>query len=97
MYDRRESTEEAAARLGLPADFTAMHEGHHVCIDGKHYTYSCLITDPDCDSMARSRLGELARRPRWNCLDFADGMHYVPRDVCRWCGKTREQIAREAA
>lgn len=31
--------------------------------------------------------------PKWNCVDYADGMHYTPADVCLWCGKTREQIA----
>lgn len=106
MYDRKDTTQQAAARLGLPAEFTAMHEGYHVCIDGRHYRYSCLITDPDCDDIARSRLGRrhesrsdagLFERtaPKWNCVDYPDGMHYTPGDTCLWCGSTREQIARE--
>lgn len=95
MYDRKETTQEAAARLGLPELFTAMHEGYHVCIDGRHYRYSCLITDPDCDDIARSRM---SLRPRWNCVDYpGEGMHYVPDGDCRWCGKTRDEIAREYA
>ena len=57
MYDLKETTEQAAKRLGLPEQFTAMHEGRHVCIDGRHYNVSCLVTDPDCDDIARSRLG----------------------------------------
>ncbi|MGH3401888.1 MAG: hypothetical protein ACRDRJ_05100 [Streptosporangiaceae bacterium] len=34
-------------------------------------------------------------RPRWNCVDFADGMHYTPGSECQWCGKTREEINRQ--
>jgi hypothetical protein len=42
---------------------------------------------------------ELFRRtaPQWNCVDYADGMHYTPRDSCVWCGKTRQQIAADRA
>jgi len=35
--------------------------------------------------------------PKWNCVDYPDGMHYTPGASCLWCGKTREQIARDAA
>jgi hypothetical protein len=62
MYDRKETTQEAAARLGLPELFTAMHEGDHKCVDGRRYVASCLITDPDCDSMARGYMN-LPRAP----------------------------------
>jgi len=30
--------------------------------------------------------------PRWNCIDYPDGAHYVPGDTCLWCGKSRRQI-----
>jgi len=30
--------------------------------------------------------------PRWNCIDYRDGAHYVPGDACLWCGKSREDI-----
>ena len=30
--------------------------------------------------------------PKWNCVDYDDGMHYLPGDRCLWCGRTREQI-----
>jgi hypothetical protein len=69
MYDRKETTQQAAARLGLPEMFTAMHEGRHVCIDGRRYNVSCLITDPDCDDIARARLGrgQAAKRIAREC------------------------------
>lgn len=40
---------------------------------------------------------ELFKRtaPKWNCVDYPDGMHYVNGDGCLWCGKTREQITAE--
>ena len=59
MYDTKETTQQAAARLALPEMFTAMHEGRHVCIDGRWYNVSCLITDPDCDDIARGRLARV--------------------------------------
>lgn len=30
--------------------------------------------------------------PKWNCVDFPDGMHYMGVHKCQWCGKTDEQI-----
>lgn len=24
------------------------HQGYHKCVDGRHYTDSCLVTDPSC-------------------------------------------------
>ena len=35
--------------------------------------------------------------PRWNCVDYSDGPHYVgtPDGSCGWCGATTEQMAKE--
>jgi hypothetical protein len=41
---------------------------------------------------------ELFRRtaPAWNCVDYPDGMHYLPgTSTCAWCGMTRTEITRQ--
>lgn len=25
--------------------------------------------------------------PRWNCVDYPDGMHYMSGNRCLWCGR----------
>lgn len=34
--------------------------------------------------------------PNWNCIDYPGGMHYMTSDNCGWCGRSREEIAKEA-
>lgn len=35
--------------------------------------------------------------PKWNCVDYPDGMHYTPGAHCLWCGKNAEQIRQAGA
>lgn len=32
--------------------------------------------------------------PRWNCVDYPDGPHYLSGGACAWCGRTRAEIRR---
>lgn len=48
-----------AKRLSVSIEFARMHQGRHTCVDGKWYNVSCLLSDPDCDHIARSYLKRL--------------------------------------
>jgi hypothetical protein len=30
--------------------------------------------------------------PKWNCVDYPDGMHNISGQRCLWCGRTSAQI-----
>lgn len=49
-----ETPEAVAERFGKSIEWARDHVGRHVCVDGKRYIYSCLVSDPDCDKVARS-------------------------------------------
>jgi hypothetical protein len=36
--------------------------------------------------------------PRWNCVDYPDGMHYMAGGRCLWCGRTggNDAVLRES-
>lgn len=61
MSDPNEAPDQSAARLGLPVEWTRMHEGRHRCVDHRWYTYSCLVSDPTCHRAAMSYLA-IARK-----------------------------------
>lgn len=63
MTQTTETPSQVAARFGLPIEWAMQHKGEHVCIDGRRYTASgsCLVTDPECDAVARSRMARNAR------------------------------------
>lgn len=48
----------AAARFGQPIEWARYHAStaHHVCLDGRQYRGSCLVTDPEMDQVARNIL-----------------------------------------
>lgn len=47
----------AAARFGQPTEWARYHSGdHHVCLDGRQYRGSCLVTDPAMEQVARNIL-----------------------------------------
>jgi hypothetical protein len=49
--------EATAARFGQPVDWVRFHaHGPHICVDGKNYIASCLVTDPAMESVARHYL-----------------------------------------
>jgi hypothetical protein len=38
------------------------HKGYHTCVDGRHYTASCLVTDPTCWYIVASIMAKAAKR-----------------------------------
>jgi hypothetical protein len=57
MYDKGpETSEQIAARFGKSTEWADLHAGDHKCIDGRRYVVSCLVSDPDCDDVARGRM-----------------------------------------
>jgi hypothetical protein len=42
-----------SATLAISAEMRAQHDnGPHICLDGRRYIGSCLVTDPTCDYLA---------------------------------------------
>jgi hypothetical protein len=48
-----QTPQEIAERLGKSLDWASEHSGYHVCVDRRHYVWSCIVADPECDSTAR--------------------------------------------
>lgn len=55
-YNTQETPEQVAERFSLPIEWARLHTGRHHCVDGRAYNGSCLVTDPSCDQVARSRM-----------------------------------------
>lgn len=53
-HNENESPEKVAARFGKSVEWAREHTGKHRCVDDRYYLYSCLVSDPDCDRVARS-------------------------------------------
>lgn len=54
---RNEEPSLIAKRFGRSVEWATEHTVFpHKCVDGKRYLASCLVTDPDCDRVARSYL-----------------------------------------
>lgn len=51
-----QTPEEIAARFSRSIEWAREHDGRHRCVDDKRYIYSCLVSDPECDKVARSYL-----------------------------------------
>jgi hypothetical protein len=52
MATTPETPEQCAARLGLSTAFVRLHYRSHICVDGKGYQFSCLVSDPDFTEVA---------------------------------------------
>jgi hypothetical protein len=51
-----QNPEEIAERFGKSIEWAREHVGRHRCVDDKRYIYSCLVSDPTCDKVARMYL-----------------------------------------
>jgi len=48
-----ETAEQIAQRFGMPTQWARYHEGQHICVDGRNYIGSCLVTDPATQQTAQ--------------------------------------------
>ena len=51
-----------ADRFGMPPEWAARHVGEHVCVDGRRYYHSCLVSDPACHETAAALIGRSGKR-----------------------------------
>lgn len=49
-----EPPQQVAVRFGMSEQWASEHVGPHRCVDDHRYTYSCLVSDPSMDRVARS-------------------------------------------
>lgn len=57
-----ESPENVSSRLGISIEAAREHRAEHRCVDGRIYRYSCLVSDPSCDRVARSYMARTTER-----------------------------------
>lgn len=55
-----EPPEDVSSRLGISIEAAREHTREHRCVDNRMYRYSCLVSDPSCDSVARSYMERAA-------------------------------------
>lgn len=58
MTHEAQSAEQIAERFEMPLSWAQQHIGEHVCLDGRRYRLSCLVSDPMCEHLARWRMDE---------------------------------------
>jgi hypothetical protein len=51
-----DAPEIVARRFGRSREWAIEHTGEHRCVDRRVYRYSCLVSDPTCEAVARSYL-----------------------------------------
>jgi hypothetical protein len=49
-----DAPEIVAERFGRSVEWAREHVGPHRCVSGSLYKASCLVSDPECESVARS-------------------------------------------
>lgn len=56
--DVAQTAEQIARRFDWPLAAAQTHIGDHICLDGRWYRTTCLVSDPDCDWVARAKLAK---------------------------------------